>query len=243
MYHKDSPTTIQTMFNHIADRYDLANIILSFSLYKRWNRSFVGRVLGHSSSQQTLVDLCAGTGDVAFDYLRRVKNPSHAYLIDFSSEMLTHARLKAAQFSLQYPSHQISYIEADVQRLPLPDQLADNVTIAYGIRNVQHPVDCMREVFRVLKPGGCFGILELTRPRFALLRLGYRMYLRTLMPLLGKWVTSNKQAYQYLCQSIQTFMTPQELQQLLTENGFINIERHPLIGGVATIFIGHKPKN
>jgi demethylmenaquinone methyltransferase / 2-methoxy-6-polyprenyl-1,4-benzoquinol methylase len=241
MYHKDSPQTIQSMFNSIAKRYDFANAVLSFSLHKRWNRTLVQQILSHTSSHHVLLDLCSGTGDIAFDYLDLQDTPCLAYLIDFSSEMLEFAKQKAGQFSFAQPHH-LSFIEADVQKLPFSDQFADCATMAYGIRNVQDPGLCMQEVFRVLKPGGCFGILELTRPNSQLMRLGHQLYLRTLMPLLGKWLTKNRQAYRYLCQSIHTFIAPQKLEILLKMKGFVDTQIYSLAGGIATILIGHKPK-
>jgi demethylmenaquinone methyltransferase/2-methoxy-6-polyprenyl-1,4-benzoquinol methylase len=239
MYRKDSPSTIQSMFNSIAKRYDLTNAILSFSLHKRWNRTLIRHVC-QESSPQVLLDLCSGTGDIAFDYLHTTSLSCQAYLIDFSSEMLEYAKRKETQYHF-HSSHQLSYIEADVQKLPFPNQFADCATMAYGIRNVQNPALCMQDVFRVLKPGGCFGILELTRPRYRLLRLGHQIYLHTLLPFLGKWLTNNQQAYQYLCQSIQTFIEPEELKNLLTANGFIRTQCHSLTGGIATVIIGYKP--
>jgi len=239
MYHKDSPSTIQGMFNEIAHRYDLANAILSLSLHQRWNCALV-RHIQQKEAPQVLLDLCAGTGDIAFAYLRKASSCCRAYLIDFSSEMLERAKLKESHHRFPY-SHDISYLQADVQALPLPNQSIDCATLAYGIRNVQHPALCVAEVFRVLRPGGRLGILELTRPRHPLLRWGHHMYLRTFMPLLGKWLTDNKQAYQYLCQSIQTFIAPEELKYLITASGFLQTEVHSLAGGIATIITAHKP--
>lgn len=237
MYRKDSPATIQSMFNSIAKRYDFTNAVLSFSLHKYWNRNLVRHV--RQASSHVLLDLCSGTGDIAFDYLRIMPSPCKAYLVDFSSEMLEHAKHKASQLKLQ-PEHQLSYIEADVQHLPLPDQMANCATMAYGIRNVQNPALCIQEVARVLKPGSCFGILELTRPRSRFLRWGHQVYLKTIMPFLGKWLTDNEQAYQYLCQSIQTFTAPEDLQNLLLANGFEKTKIYPLAGGIATIILGYK---
>lgn len=239
MYRKDSPATIQSMFNNIAKRYDLTNAVLSFYLHKYWNRALIQHVR-HQNSYDILLDLCSGTGDIAFDYLRTAPSSCQAYLIDFSSEMLEYAKLKAYQQDLQ-STHQLSYIEADVQHLPLPDQAANCATMAYGIRNVQNPALCFQEVFRVLKPGSCFGILELTRPRSRFLRWGHQIYLKTIMPFLGKWLTDNQQAYQYLCQSIQTFTTPEDLESLLITSGFNQTKIYPLAGGIATIIVGYKP--
>lgn len=239
MYHKESPTTIQSMFNSIAERYDLTNSILSLSMHKYWNRTLV-RLTSPKITSATLIDLCSGTGDIGFEYLKKAKETCHAYLVDFSSEMLEHAKQKANQTGFS-SLHQLEYIQADVQHLPLPDLAGDYATMAYGIRNVQNPSLCFKEVFRVLKPGGRFGILELTRPSSPLLRFGHRCYLNVFMPLIGKCLTNNEEAYRYLCQSIQTFTAPQELKILLEKSGFQEIEIHPLTGGIATIIIGKKP--
>ena len=238
MYRKESPATIQSMFNNIAKRYDLTNGILSLMLHKYWNRALVRRVQ-QKHSPHTLLDLCSGTGDIAFDYLKKLSLPCQAYFIDFSSEMLAHAEKKEKRLNIS-PIHQLSYIEADVQYLPLPNEIADCATMAYGMRNVKDPVLCIQEVSRVLKPGGCFGILELTRPKHPLLRLGHQIYLKTFLPLFGKWLTENELAYQYLNQSIQSFAAPEELQNHLIRNGFSKTEIVRLSGGVATIILGYK---
>ncbi len=149
MYRKDSPATIQSMFNSIANSYDRTNAILSLFLHKRWNRALIKHVQQHSSPV-TLLDLCSGTGDIAFGYLQSASTTCQAYLVDFSSEMLEYAQNKARRLNLN-PSHTLSYLEADVQHIPLPDQFADYVTMAYGIRNVQDPALCIHEAFRILK--------------------------------------------------------------------------------------------
>lgn len=241
MYRKDSPESIQTMFNSIAKRYDLTNAVNSLNMHRRWNHQLVQKVMNPLHSH-TLLDLCAGTGDIAFDYLNTAKIPCHAYLIDFSHEMLEHAKLKADKLSFNH-LHHISFIQADVQELPLGNESADCATMAYGIRNVQHPSRCIQDVFRVLKPGGCFGILELTRPSSRILRFGHQLYLRTFLPFMGKWLTANQDAYHYLRNSIDTFLSPAELENLMKEQGFVQTQKHSLMGGIATILIGHKPKS
>ena len=240
MYQKNSPQTIQSMFNQIAKRYDRTNAVLSFSLHKRWNRNLVKELLHRSPHAKVVLDLCAGTGDIAFEYLRQTTAPCKVSLIDFSQEMLEHAKTKA-YFLPSSKNDQMTYIEADVQQLPLSDQYADSASMAYGIRNVKDPALCLRDVFRVLKPGGSFGILELTRPRFPVLRAGHQFYLRTLMPLFGKWLTHNEEAYQYLCRSIQTFIEPGAIESLLKEAGFIQTKCRSLTGGIATILVATKP--
>jgi demethylmenaquinone methyltransferase/2-methoxy-6-polyprenyl-1,4-benzoquinol methylase len=239
-YNKNRPQTIQSMFNSIAQRYDRTNDAMSFYLHRRWNNELVKRVQSHQTAHR-LLDLCSGTGDIAFNYLKPLKFPCEAFLVDFSSEMLACAEAKATSLHLQH--HTLNFIVADVQRLPFENQMMDCATMAYGIRNVHHPIQCIQEVFRVLKPGGCFGILELTRPQNKLLRFGHQIYLRTLLPLLGKWITKNEDAYHYLRQSIHNFIAPDVLEDNLREAGFIKTSRYSLAGGIATIITGYKPLN
>lgn len=239
MYSKDSPQTIQTMFNSIAAGYDRTNFVLSLSLHRRWNRKLVEAVAAKATGP-ILLDLCAGTGDIAFDYLNRLNHPGQAILVDFSSKMLEHAKTKGKNPSLI--GHHIEYIESDVQQLPLADNLADCATIAYGIRNVKEPVQAIKEAQRVLKPGGCLGILELTRPRSRLLYWGHRLYMKALSPLIGRMLTDNPDAYHYLTNSIEAFASPLELAEMMRSAGFIAIQSIPLFGGVATIILGQKPK-
>lgn len=240
MYRKEEPSTIQTMFNSIAKRYDLANAVLSLQLHKRWNDLLIYHMIApqHFQTEQTLIDLCCGTGDIAFHYLKTMPSPCQAYLVDFCSEMLACAKEKSSKFSLAH--HQVHYVESDVQALPFPNELADCTTLAYGIRNVKDPVRCIQEIYRVLKPGGRLGILELTRPSNRLLHAGHQLYLKTILPMLGKWLTNNKEAYQYLKESIHTFISPRELESILIEQGFTHLYRQSLAGGIATIIVGYK---
>lgn len=237
MYQKDEPQTIQTLFNTIAPRYDLTNQVVSFSLHKYWNHALVKKIL-KDRSNTTYLDLCAGTGDIAFDYLATKKNPCTAYLIDFSHEMLEQAKIKEKKLSFEH--HSIHYLETDVQAISLPDKSADCISMAYGIRNVQNTQACIKEVYRLLKPQGVFGILELTRPTHPLLRFGHQMYLKNFLPLVGKLLTRNKEAYYYLCQSIDSFIAPGDIAKIMQEEGFVNTRCYPLTGGIATLIIGYK---
>lgn len=237
-YNKNQPSSIKAMFNSIANRYDFTNAVLSFYLHKLWNRQLTKRAGHPFRARHTLLDLCSGTGDIAFHYLKKRAHPCRAYLIDFSGEMLGEAKKKAEKLPLD--RHDIIYIEADVQKLPLPDDYAECATMAYGIRNVKNPAQCFQELFRVLKPGGRFGILELTRPENRLLNAGHQLYLRTFLPLFGRWLTKNEGAYQYLRQSIHTFIAPKELEKLLKATGFSRTEVIKLSGGIATIIMAYK---
>lgn len=237
LYKKENPESIQSMFGTIAKQYDRTNSILTFRMHHRWNKKLINKVMG-GKNPKTILDLCAGTGEIAFNYLKTAKTPCETFLLDFCPEMLECARSKEKKLNLS--GHSFYYIEADAQDIPLPGKSVDCITLAYGIRNVKNPSECAKESFRVLKPGGTFGILELTQPENTLLRWGHTAYMKTVLPLIGKLVTSNKQAYQYLCGSIKSFIPPQDLEQILKDAGFTHTERTPLFGGIATIITGTK---
>ncbi len=236
-YAKQNPDSIKALFNDIARNYERGNAILSFQTYRLWNRALI-REIYSGSHPKTLLDLCCGTGDIAFPYLRSQKDPVTAYMLDFSSGMLACAKEKARK--MQLSRHEIHYLEADAQSIPLEDNLIDAATAAYGIRNIKDPSQCFHETLRVLKPGGRFGILELTRPENSFLRLGHHLYLRTALPILGKIATSNKKAYEYLCNSIHEFVSPDRVADSLITTGFSQVSINPLFGGIATLILAEK---
>lgn len=227
MYQKTEPKTIQAMFASIAENYDRANTTFSFGLHKKWNNKLIKSV----GKADTLLDLCAGTGEIGFGFL--AKHPhARAILLDFCPEMLAVAKDKGSLFEGRY-----TLIEADAQQLPLEDHSVDAATISYGIRNVKEPLKCFKEVARVLKPGGHFAILELTRPTSSLFRLSHKAYLKFCLPLLGKLAAKNIDAYRYLSKSVEDFASPQELEKALREAHLMPVKNIPLMGGLSTIFI------
>ncbi len=225
------------MFNSIAKGYDRANAALSFSFHKKWNQILWNEI--HSKTPSSpLLDLCCGTGESSLPYLLQQQHPMKAVLLDFSEGMLACAKQKGSDARLHH--HQIQYMQADAQSIPLPEASMQSVIMAYAIRNVQDPFCSLSEIFRVLMPGGTIGILELTRPKNPFLRWGHSLYLRTFLPLMGRWITSNQEAYAYLNQSIHSFIEPKHLAQHLSEIGFLEIQIKPLSGGIATLFLGKK---
>lgn len=239
LYDKNDPHSIQKMFTSIAKSYDRTNAILSFQLHRWWNRQLISKVLT-SNAPSSYLDLCAGTGEIAYSYLKKAQHPCCTYLLDFSEGMLECAKTKLDEINFPV-SHQFTFLQADAQSIPLEDNSVQCTTIAYGIRNIKNPKKSMEEVFRVLKPGGYIGILELTQPNNSFMRLGHSLYLKTLVPVLGYFFSHNQQAYQYLCRSIQSFIKPGELKKILIESGFNEITIIPLSGGISTILIAKKP--
>lgn len=237
-YQKENPETIQAMFGSIATQYDRTNGALSLQLHRRWNRSLI-KTVQNTTHCSKILDLCCGTGEIAFGILKNSKKTYEAFLLDFCSEMLSTAKQKGQRLNLK--RHRLHYLQADAQQIPLPNHSIDYVTIAYGIRNVKNPLKCANEAFRVLRRGGSFSILELTQPENVLLRLGHTLYLKTFVPLLGKLLTSNREAYSYLQNSIKTFIPAKDLEKVLQLSGFHRVSCQKLTGGIATIISGIKP--
>lgn len=232
-YRKENAPSIQSLFNGIASSYDRTNTILSFGFHKYWNRTLI-QSLSSQNDHPLLLDLCAGTGEIGLSFLK--KNPhAQAILLDFSSEMLAVAEKKGISLKNRFET-----LVADAQKIPLNSSSVDVASIAYGIRNVKETSLCFQETLRVLKPGGCLGILELTRPHSSFLRFGHGAYLRFFLPLLGKWAAKNQDAYAYLSSSIQQFSSPSELKKTLLHVGFQSVQVRSLTGGIATVILAKK---
>lgn len=236
-YNKKEPKSIRSMFDGIAANYDRTNSVLSLYLHHYWNSTLVKNVI-LPCSPSSMIDLCAGTGEIAFRSIQASPSLKKVSLVDFSSEMLACAQEKSKDINLK--NSILEFINADVQKLPFESESTDCITMAYGIRNVNQPFECLQESYRVLKFGGSLGILELTAPTNKLLKFGHQIYLKNVLPVLGKWLTSDKEAYKYLCQSIHSFIRPTELKATIIEAGFKQLTIKPLAGGIATLFIAQK---
>lgn len=234
--------TIEKMFSSISHRYDLCNDLMSLRLHRRWNRKLIQELL-ITHQPKNYLDLCCGTGDIPFTYLDisrgRFPPPHQIYLLDFSSEMLNLARNKSKSHLLDH--HNLIYLQANAETIPLQDQSIDCVSIAYGIRNVPNSQKCFSDVFRILKPGGHFGILELSKPKNPWIGAAHKIYLRTWIQGIGKMISPNASAYRYLKETIEKFTPPLELKNQLQKIGFSKIKIQPLLGGVATIITAKKP--
>ena len=223
---------IEQMFSAIVPRYDLMNRLLSMGMDKIW-RSRLVKALELSAGNKAL-DLCAGTGDVALEIARQVPGVS-VVALDFSPNMLEEGRKKAAQTGAQ---EKIRFEVGDATALPFPDNSFDGASMAFGLRNVEDARKGIAEMARVLKPGGRGAILEFSRPSNPLLRLGSRLYIRIVVPLLGG-LFSQKSAYRYLADSIEEFTQNVNVPKLM-EQGFEQVQARPLMFGVVSLYTGKK---
>ncbi len=246
VYDQCTPSSIQSMFNSIAPTYDRVNWFMSSGIHVMWNTRLVSNLMAHlpaNNKNVSILDLCCGTGEITFRYANRLQRyrphqKVHFTGIDFSHGMLEEARKREHTFSS--PSLSFDFVQADATELPLLSESYDQVAIAYGVRNI-HRRNCLfNEIFRILKPNGTLAILELTRPSSRILQYGHSWYVHTIVPLIGKIISRNKQSYSYLSKSIHEFVSPSLLGQELQEAGFKKIQIRRLTFGTATLFTATK---
>lgn len=227
---------IQGMFAEIAPVYDLLNHLLSLNIDRIW-RKRVTRLVPCTKGGPIL-DLCTGTGDLAFAYDRALGGKVPIVAADFCEEMLVRARAKSEKRGSQ---ERIRFIEADAQRLPFPNDTFEIATAAFGLRNVADADKGIAEMVRVLRPGGRLAILEFSRPRHWFLGRMYRLYFRFLLPLVGQMFSRSRQsAYRYLPESVFEFPDGEALADRLRQHELADVWFKPFTCGIASLYVGTK---
>jgi demethylmenaquinone methyltransferase/2-methoxy-6-polyprenyl-1,4-benzoquinol methylase len=216
-----APDAVRTMFDRIAPVYDAMNRVMTAGLDRRWRRATVAAVVRPGDR---VLDAACGTGDLAVAAKRA---GADVVGLDFSPAMLERARRKDAG---------IEWVQGDALALPFPDASFDAATIGFGVRNLDDLAAGLRELRRVLRPGGRLGVLEITRPRGPL-RVFYSLWFDRIVPLLGK-VLPGGAAYAYLPASVRRFPPPDELAQLLEESGFASVSYRLFAGGIVALHTG-----
>ncbi len=225
------------MFAEIAPTYDLLNHLLSLNIDKVWRKRVTKLV--PCTDGGPILDLCTGTGDLAFAYDRACAGKADIYAADFCTEMLTRAIRKSAK---RGSSERIRFVEADAQRLPFASDQFEIATVAFGLRNVTDPEKGIAEMVRVLKPGGRLAILEFSKPRHWFFGRMYRLYFRYLLPWVGQLFSGSRQsAYRYLPQSVLEFPDGEALSDRLRAHGLTGVWFKPFTFGIATLYVGVKP--
>ena len=224
---------VQKMFANIATRYDLANDILSFGIHRLWRKRAVRALRLNPGA--TVLDLCTGTGDVAFEIAKQAKEGSKIIGMDFVPEMLELAREKAK--SMSFPTHpDLSFVQGDAMHVQLAEQSLDGVTISFGIRNVDDPLQCLRGLKRLLKSGGRLAILEFGQPQNKAFASLYWTYAKYILPRIGALITGDRAAYEYLPRTSQAFPSDKQFTALLAQAGFRDEAYQPLFGGIAYLY-------
>jgi demethylmenaquinone methyltransferase/2-methoxy-6-polyprenyl-1,4-benzoquinol methylase len=222
------------MFDSIAHSYDLLNHTLSLGIDRRWRRAAIDALRPYAPQQ--LLDVATGTGDFALLAAQRLK-PRALLGIDLSEGMLEVARKKVDKAGLQ---EVISFRKEDCLHLSLADNTYDALTVAYGIRNFEDLDKGLREMHRVLKPGGHLVIIELTAPhRFPMKQL-FHLYSHGLMPLLGRLISHDSRAYTYLPQTMEAFPQGEVMKGILEKAGFREVSFRRFTFGLSTLYIAAK---
>ena len=218
-----APDAVRRMFDRISPVYDAMNRAMSLGLDQRWRRMTAEAVVRPGDR---VLDACCGTGDLA---LAAERAGGQVTGLDFSERMLARARRKSTS---------IRWVLGDVLALPFADESFDAATVGFGIRNVPDLEPGLRELARVLRPGGRLGCLEVTRPR-GLLAPFFRLWFDTLVPLAGRLLPGGE-AYAYLPASVRRFPGPQDLAEAMRRAGFADVEWRLLGGGIVSLHVARK---
>lgn len=223
---------VRNMFARIASGYDLGNTVLSLGLHRGWRRRML-RALRLKPGAR-LLDCATGTGDVALEAQQLYRGEVEVSGCDFCPEMLAIARAKSREKQLA-----VGFSECDVTALPYGAGEFDAATIAFGIRNVDDPQAGIREMVRVVKPGGQVAILEFGQPLTPLIREAYELYSDHLLPRLGSLITSDRAAYDYLNRTSLSFPCGWQFVALMDgAAGFSDIRQEIILGGIVFLYIG-----
>jgi demethylmenaquinone methyltransferase / 2-methoxy-6-polyprenyl-1,4-benzoquinol methylase len=231
----EAASHVRNMFGRIAPRYDLLNHLLSLDIDKVWRRRVARRFsMTLHDSQARVLDLCCGTGDLAFAFRREAPHGAEIIGADFVPEMLARAQIKA-----KAAASEVEFVEADALHLPFPDESFDLVSCAFGFRNLANYERGLLEIHRVLKHGGTAGILEFAEPRGKIFGGLYRFYFRAILPRLGGLISGSSEAYSYLPRSVSKFPSPEHLQVQFERAGFVvSFERWTC--GIVTLHTARK---
>jgi demethylmenaquinone methyltransferase / 2-methoxy-6-polyprenyl-1,4-benzoquinol methylase len=224
---------VRRIFSEIAPRYDLLNHLLSFNVDRRWRQHALVELGWTRAPGGTYVDLCAGTMDVGAQLAGQRGFQGTILGTDFAEPMLRAGRGKASE-RIVVP------VVADALALPLPDGIAEGAIVAFGIRNLADLDAGLAEVYRVLRPGARFVILEFSTPRSPPVRWGYHLYFHHLLPAIGSLVSGHRTAYRYLPQSVAHFPVQAELASRMERAGFTHVRWRDLTFGIAALHVGEK---
>jgi demethylmenaquinone methyltransferase/2-methoxy-6-polyprenyl-1,4-benzoquinol methylase len=226
---------VASVFDSVADKYDLMNDLLSFGIHRWWKR-FAINLTGVKAGNRVL-DLAGGTGDLASRLAPLVGPAGQVVLADINAAMLEEGRQRLTDAGLV---GNIAYVQADAEQLPFPDNHFDCITMAFGLRNVTHKDRALVAMQRVLKPGGCVLILEFSHPTAPGLQPVYDLYSFTVMPLVGRLVANDADSYRYLAESIRLHPDQETLRRMMERAGFEHCEYFNLTGGIVAAHRGYK---
>ena len=232
-YLQNKKGLVQGVFNQVFDKYDLMNDFMSFGIHRLWKKNLIN--LMNPSKNKNLIDVACGTGDIGKLYLDNTDINNNITCIDPNKGMIAKGKKKLINYK------NINWIISEAERLPMKSDLFDFYTISFGLRNTKDLDMTLSEAYRVLKPGGRFLCLEFSQIQNENLKFIYKQYSK-LIPLIGKYVVGNKEPYEYLLESIEKFVSQDELLDLMSKNKFQKCSYKNLSNGIVSIHSGWKIK-
>lgn len=235
-YHDDpraKKQQVARMFDNISRRYDFLNHFLSLGIDVSWRRKAIRILRGFRP--KFLLDVATGTGDFAIEALSL--NPEKIIGVDISEGMLEVGRKKLKERGLD---SRIELRSGDSEKLPFEDNFFDAVIVAFGVRNFESPEAGLREMLRVVKPGGTVVILEFSRPSKFPMKQLYNLYFTAILPRIGRWISRDNSAYRYLPESVKAFPDGNSFLEVLAELGYKHPQCNPLTFGISSLYWGSK---
>ena len=229
---KDKASRVRGVFDSVAPKYDVMNDLMSLGLHRAWKAYTV--LVANVKPGQKVLDIAGGTGDLAMAFAPKVGVEGLVVHTDINEAMLREGRNRLLDAGVSVPT-----LVCDAEHLPFPDAYFDLVTVAFGLRNMTHKDDALREMNRVLKPGGKLLVLEFSKVAKPLAKI-YDWYSFKVLPRLGKLVANDDSSYQYLAESIRMHPGQEELKTLMHKGGFGHVDYHNMSGGVVALHVGIK---
>ena len=230
-YLQNKKGLVQNVFDQVYDQYDLMNDFMSLGVHRLWKKDLLNMM--NPSSNQKLIDVACGTGDIAKLFLNNVNKKSYVTCVDPNIGMIKKGKEKLKKFN------NLNWVVASAEKLPMTINSFDFYTISFGLRNTKDLNKSLSEAYRVLKPGGRYLCLEFSKIENSGLDFIYKKYSKVI-PSIGKLIVGEKEPYEYLVKSIENFVNQDELIDLMKKNGFQNCTYRNLSGGIVSIHSGWK---
>ena len=230
-YLQNKKGLVQNVFDQVYDQYDLMNDFMSLGVHRLWKKDLLNMM--NPSSNQKLIDVACGTGDIAKLFLNYVNKKSYVTCVDPNIGMIKKGKEKLKKFN------NLNWVVASAEKLPMDINSFDFYTISFGLRNTKDLNKSLSEAYRVLKPGGRYLCLEFSKIENSGLDFIYKKYSKVI-PSIGKLIVGENEPYEYLVKSIENFVNQDELIDLMKKNGFQNCTYRNLSGGIVSIHSGWK---
>lgn len=223
------------VFHSVAAKYDIMNDVMSFGIHRFWKRYTIE--MSGARPGMKVLDLAGGTGDLTAKFSHLVGDKGEVVLADINDSMLKVGRTKLRDRGIV---NNVSYVQANAEALPFPDNHFDIITIAFGLRNVTDKDAALRSMNRVLKPGGKLLVLEFSRPQHDIMRKVYDLYSFKILPKMGELITKDADSYEYLAESIRMHPDQDTLKQMMVDAGFEQVDYTNMTDGIVALHRGYK---